>query len=99
MRNIGGLCIALLLAVGAYAQAPDAELRREIRSLSSTLRVLQVTAHPGDEDGGLLLYLARAEGAQVTLLTMTRGERIDNRHAILGPAEQGLQRTMEQLAS
>jgi LmbE family N-acetylglucosaminyl deacetylase len=104
LRNIfgpclTGLCLALLLASGARAQAPDAQLRAEIRSLTSTLRVLQITAHPGDEDGALLMSEARGEGARVTLLTLTRGERIDNRHGILAPGEQGLQRTMEQLAS
>ncbi len=93
--------MALLLASGAHGQAAaaDAELRQQIRALGSTLRVLQITAHPGDEDGALLLYLARGLGAEVTLLTLTRGERGENRHAILEPSEQGLQRTMEQLAS
>ena len=101
VRSIAGLCIALLLASGAHGQAAaaDAELREQIRALGSTLRVLQITAHPGDEDGALLLYLARGLGAEVTLLTLTRGERGENRHAILEPSEQGLQRTMEQLAS
>jgi LmbE family N-acetylglucosaminyl deacetylase len=68
-------------------------------ALGSTLRVLEVTAHPGDEDGALLLYLSHGVGAQVTLLTLTRGERGDSRMGIVDPTEQGLQRTMEQLAS
>jgi len=101
VRSIAGLCIALLLGAGAHGQAAaaDAGLRQQIRALGSTLRVLEITAHPGDEDGALLLYLARGQGAEVTLLTLTRGERGENRHAILEPSEQGLQRTMEQLAS
>jgi len=54
---------------------------------------------PGEEDGALLLYQARGLGAEVTLLTLTRGERGENRKAILEPSAQGLRRTMEQLAS
>jgi LmbE family N-acetylglucosaminyl deacetylase len=100
LRHIFGIFLALLIAGGVHAQTPaDAELRGEIRALASTLRVLQVTAHPGDEDGALLLYAKRSEGARVTLLTLTRGERGDNPHSIMEPDEQGLLRTMEQLAS
>ena len=101
IRDIAGLCVALLLATGAHGQAPAADraLREQIRALRSTLRVLQITAHPGEEDGALLLSQARGLGAEVTLLTLTRGERGENSKAILEPSEQGLRRTMEQLAS
>ena len=37
-------------------------------------RVLYITAHPDDEDGGVLAWLARGRGADVTLLSLTRGE-------------------------
>ncbi len=101
-----GLCIVLLSLTTAQAQvltggaglAAD-DRAAAIRALGSTLRILQVTAHPGDEDGALLLQQARGQGAQVTLLTLTRGERGENLHSILAPAEQGLLRTMEQMAS
>ncbi len=33
-----------------------------------------ITAHPDDEDGGMLAYESRGVGAQVTLLTLNRGE-------------------------
>jgi LmbE family N-acetylglucosaminyl deacetylase len=89
------LFLALLLGTGLSASAQVAAAP----ALASTLRVLQVTAHPGDEDGALLLYEVRAQGAQVVLLTLTRGERGENRNAIMAPSEQGLLRTMEQLAS
>jgi LmbE family N-acetylglucosaminyl deacetylase len=79
--------------------SPRAEHRALQPSLASTLHILQITAHPGDEDGALLLYEVRGQGAQATLLTLTRGERGENRHAIMAPDEQGLLRTMEQLAS
>ena len=97
LRNILGFCIALLLATSAHAQT-GAELQASIRALGTTLRVLQITAHPGDEDGALLMYQAHGQGAQVTLLTLTRGERGDNIRGIMEPTEQGLLRTMEQLS-
>jgi len=101
-----GLCVVLLSLTTAQAQvltggaglAAD-DRAAAIRALGSTLRILQVTAHPGDEDGALLLQQARGQGAQVTLLTLTRGERGENLHSILEPTEQGLLRTMEQMAS
>src|SRR5260370_7605840 len=33
-----------------------------------------VTAHPDDEDGGMLVYESRGQGARVALLTLNRGE-------------------------
>jgi LmbE family N-acetylglucosaminyl deacetylase len=33
-----------------------------------------ITAHPDDEDGGMLTYEARGQGARVSLLTLNRGE-------------------------
>ncbi len=40
----------------------------------TTARVLYITAHPDDEDAATLTYLARGLGAEVTLLSLTRGE-------------------------
>ncbi len=40
----------------------------------TTARILYITAHPDDEDAATLTYLARGLGAQVTLLSLTRGE-------------------------
>lgn len=44
-----------------------------LRRLQSTHRVLYVTAHPDDEDAGLISRLVHGEGVDVTLLTLTRG--------------------------
>jgi len=74
LHKIFGFCLAVVLVSCAHAQS-NAELRGQIRALGTTMKVLQVTAHPGDEDGALLLYEARGKGSQVTLLTLTRGER------------------------
>ena len=32
-----------------------------------------IVAHPDDEDGGMLTYEARGQGAHVAMLTLTRG--------------------------
>lgn len=48
--------------------------RLAIRSLSNPYRVLQVIAHPDDEDSATLTYLSRGLGANVTIASITRGE-------------------------
>jgi len=52
-----------------------------------TTRILCITAHPDDEPAGALAYLSRGLGANVALLSITRGEGGQN---ALGP-EQGAQ--------
>ncbi|GAC1449548.1 MAG: hypothetical protein NVSMB9_33460 [Isosphaeraceae bacterium] len=49
-----------------------------IARLRTTASVLHTTAHPDDEDGGLLTWLSRGRGARVSLLTLNRGEGGDN---------------------
>jgi LmbE family N-acetylglucosaminyl deacetylase len=51
-----------------------AALEQAIRRLGTTASVLCIVAHPDDEDGALLTWLSRVEGARVNLLTLTRGE-------------------------
>ena len=49
-----------------------------------TTRILCITAHPDDEPAALLTYLSRGLGADVALLSITRGEGGQN---ALGPEE------------
>src|SRR5579862_810955 len=51
-----------------------AALWQSLRKLWTRASVLMVTAHPDDEDGGMLTYESRGQGARVTLLTLNRGE-------------------------
>ena len=51
-----------------------AETWHWVQKLQTTGSVLQVTAHPDDEDGGLLALLGRGRGARTSLLSLTRGE-------------------------
>ena len=63
--------------VNATSIAPDrgaAGLSRLLRELQTRASLLMVTAHPDDEDGGMLAYETRGQGARGALLTLTRGE-------------------------
>ncbi|MBM3224062.1 MAG: PIG-L family deacetylase, partial [Candidatus Tectomicrobia bacterium] len=88
----------------AQVQEPAANLGaaavyRALLRLRSTATVLHTTAHPDDEDGALLAWLARHQGVRTGLLTLTRGEGGAN---LLGPERDdalGLLRTEELLAA
>jgi LmbE family N-acetylglucosaminyl deacetylase len=49
-------------------------LRQSLRKLQTRASVIEITAHPDDEDGGTLTYESRGQGARVDLLTLNRGE-------------------------
>jgi LmbE family N-acetylglucosaminyl deacetylase len=47
---------------------------QSLKKLHTRASLIMVTAHPDDEDGGMLTYESRGIGARVTLLTLNRGE-------------------------
>src|SRR5580698_11609465 len=49
-------------------------LQQSLRKLNTRASLMMITAHPDDEDGGMLTYESRGQGARVALLTLTRGE-------------------------
>jgi LmbE family N-acetylglucosaminyl deacetylase len=49
-------------------------LWQSLKRLQTTARVMHLTAHPDDEDGGLITMLSRGQGVDVTLASITRGE-------------------------
>ena len=51
-----------------------ASLWQSLQELHTRASLLMVTAHPDDEDGGMLTYESRGQGTRVTLLTLNRGE-------------------------
>jgi LmbE family N-acetylglucosaminyl deacetylase len=57
-------------AINSNAAAAYESLLR----LRTTATVLHTTAHPDDEDGGLLAWLSRSQGVRTGLFTLTRGE-------------------------
>lgn len=65
---------------------PAQRLPLLLRKLQETRRVLYVTAHPDDEDAGLTARLAHGDGAEVCLLTLTRGNGGQNE---IGPELHG----------
>lgn len=49
-------------------------LWQSLKKLHTRASLIMVTAHPDDEDGGMLVYESRGQGARVALLTLNRGE-------------------------
>lgn len=74
-------CATLLSVIGATAISggegfsdTGRELERSLLALRTTATALHVSAHPDDEDGPVLTYLARGLGVSTSLLTINRGE-------------------------
>src|SRR5207249_4587199 len=99
--------VIAVLPAPTFAQFPPApgtgpglpETVEAIERARITTRILYVTAHPDDESGAVLTYLARGLRADVALLSLTRGEGGQND---LGPEQApqlGLIRTQELLAA
>jgi LmbE family N-acetylglucosaminyl deacetylase len=77
----------------------SAALWQSLKKLHTRASLIMITAHPDDEDGGMLAYESRGQGARVTLLTLNRGEGGAN---VMSPDyfdALGLVRTMELLAA
>ena len=103
-------CIVLLTVVRAQ-RAPSldalpadvdrgaAGLTRWLHALKTRASILMVTAHPDDEDGGMLAYESRGAGARATLLTLNRGEGGQNAMSPDMYDALGLVRTQELLAA
>jgi LmbE family N-acetylglucosaminyl deacetylase len=74
-------------------------LQQLLRKLNTRASILNIVAHPDDEDGGMLTFYSRGLGARVADLSLTRGEGGQN--AMTGDFEDalGLLRTQELLAN
>src|SRR5215813_445193 len=72
-------------------------LAQLLTKLKTTGRLMQVVAHPDDEDGGMLTLEARGKGVDVTLFTITRGECGQNKFGAESSDELGILRTLELL--
>src|SRR5450631_2105357 len=77
----------------------SAALWQSLKKLHTRASVIMITAHPDDEDGGMLAYESRGQGARVTLLTLNRGEGGANVMSRDYFDALGLVRTMELLAA
>ncbi len=77
----------------------EAGLKLELRKLATTGRLMQVVAHPDDEDGGMLTLEARGKGVDALLMTLTRGEGGQNKLGSNLFDVLGVLRTLELLAA
>jgi LmbE family N-acetylglucosaminyl deacetylase len=72
-----------LLYQGVPPEIPEDQgltgLRWQLRRLGTTGRLMQVVAHPDDEDGGVLTLEARGQGVSTLLMTLNRGEGGQNK--------------------
>jgi LmbE family N-acetylglucosaminyl deacetylase len=76
-----------------------AGLKLMLRRLNTTARLMQVDAHPDDEDGGMLTLEARGKGVSTLLMTLTRGEGGQNELGSNLFDVLGVVRTLEVLAA
>jgi LmbE family N-acetylglucosaminyl deacetylase len=76
-----------------------AGLSRWLHAIGTRASILMVTAHPDDEDGGMLAYETRGAGARGALMSLTRGEGGQNAMSPDMYDALGLVRTQELLAA
>ena len=92
-----------LLYQGVPAELPQDQgasgLRLELLRLGTTARLMQVVAHPDDEDGGMLTLEARGRGVSTLLMTLNRGEGGQNKTGSNLSDVLGVLRTEELLAA
>ena len=103
------ICLSLWAAQTAPDPDPNAQaiyldrgaagLSRWLAAIRTRASVLMVTAHPDDEDGGMLALQTRGLGARGTLLTLTRGEGGQNAMSSDLYDELALVRTQELLTA
>jgi LmbE family N-acetylglucosaminyl deacetylase len=101
---IVGLVFGLLYAQTTESVPVDADrgaasLTRWLHALKTRASLILITAHPDDEDGGMLAFETRGVGARATLLSLNRGEGGQNATSPDLYDALGLVRTQELLAA
>src|SRR5258708_934771 len=88
-------------AVGRESPANEGAtaLWQSLVKLRTRASLMLIVAHPDDEDGGMVTYEARGQGADVAMLTLTRGEGGQNLMSGDFDDALGLVRTQELLAA
>src|SRR6201987_4842378 len=81
------------------ADSGSAGFQLMLRRLSTTARLMHTTAHPDDEDGGMLTLESHGKGDTVLLLTLNRGEGGQNKVGSNLFDVLGVLRTLELTAS
>ena len=67
--------------------------------LRTTARMVHTTAHPDDEDGGMMTMESRGRGAAIVLFSINRGEGGQNKFGAESSDDLGVLRTLELLAA
>ena len=102
------LLLFVLASLAAAQQARPAVLPQDsgapgldqaIRKLKTTARLLQITAHPDDEDGAMFALESRGRGVEAMLFSLTRGDGGQNKTGSNLFDELGVLRTLELLES
>src|SRR3954466_5700101 len=99
------LTLATTCALGQQSLQPlpmdtgRSGLEQMLTKLRTTARLMYITAHPDDEDGGLLALESRGHGVTVELFTLTRGDGGQNKTGASFSDELGVLRTLELLES
>lgn len=98
--NLAGEQVKASVVVDALPVNRGTEaLEQNLKKLSTRASLLMIVAHPDDEDGGMLTYESRGQGARVGMLTLTRGEGGQNVMSGDFDGALGLVRTQELLAA
>ncbi len=84
---------------GVPGQGNAGALWQNLLRLKTRASLLMIVAHPDDEDGGMLTYEVRGQGARAAMLTLTRGEGGQNLMSADFNDALGLVRTEELLAA
>ena len=79
VRTVGVILFLSFLFSAVFAQRPQLDqgavgLALALRRLPATGSLLDITAHPDDEDNALLVMMRRGRGLRTGLLTLTRGD-------------------------
>ncbi len=102
MRRRAVMVLAALVAAVGLRDVSAQSIPETVETINKArvvTRILFITAHPDDENAGLLAYLSRGLDADVALLTLTRGQGGQN---AIGPEQDGplgVVRTTELLAA
>ena len=112
-RAFCAILLAAVLCVALSAQVPSpwvdtkplpidtgvTGLKLTLRHLHTTARLMHTTAHPDDEDGGMLTLESRGHGVTALQLTLNRGEGGQNKVGSNLLDELGILRTLELLGA
>ncbi len=90
---------AEVLAHPIAANTGVAALQQSLVKLRTRASLMMIVAHPDDEDGGMLAYESRGQGARVAMMTLNRGEGGQNLMSGDFNDALGLVRTQELLAA